>query len=263
MILNVIVEDKKKRLAEQKQCIDEESMRRRALETTKSSVGFYEALKKEGLSVIGEFKKASPSHGEMRSPIGLEERIRQYNGAVDAISCLTEEDHFYGSAQDLKEVRQLSLLPILRKDFIIEAYQVYEAKVLGADAILLIAAILCDEDFKALYQLAYELGMDVLCEVHDETELQRMKKLGVKIIGINNRNLKTFEVSLETTRNLAAQVPPGTLLVSESGVSSPEDIRALKRSGVDAVLIGTALMETENPRERVLGWKALYQEEQE
>lgn len=261
MILDVIVEDKKKKLAGQKQRMDEESMRQLALKTKRSSVSFYEALKKDGLSVIGEFKKASPSHGEMHSPIGLEERLRQYNGAVDAISCLTEEDHFYGSAEDLKQIRQLSPLPVLRKDFIIEAYQVYEAKVIGADAILLIAAILEEKAFKALYQLAYELGMDVLCEVHDEEELQRMRGLGVKILGINNRNLKTFEVSLETTRKLAKQVPPGTLLVSESGISSLEDIRTLKNSGIDAVLIGTALMESESPQEQVRSWKKLYQEE--
>lgn len=143
-------------------------------------------------------------------------------------------------------------LPVIRKDFIIEEYQVYEAKVIGADAILLIAAILDDENFKRLYDLAYSLGLDVLCEVHDEAELQRMLALDVEIIGINNRNLKTFEVTMDTTKKLSAMLPKdfkerGKVLVSESGVSTDGDISALKQSHADAFLIGTALMESDNP----------------
>ena len=154
-------------------------------------------------------------------------------------------------------------LPIIRKDFIIDPYQVYEAKVIGADAILLIAAILDDEKFKELYDLAYSLGLDVLCEVHDETEMQRMLNLNVKIIGINNRNLKTFEVNLDTTRKLAGMVTEkmrsdGTLLVSESGVSGTEDVKVLAESGADALLIGTVLMEAEKPSELVYDYKRIY-----
>lgn len=258
MILDVIVEDKKKRLIEHKSKISEADMKKSALESTRKSYSFYNALAKKGLSIIGEFKKASPSHGVMNNKIDLTDRIDQYNEAVDAISCLTEEDHFNGSVDYLKQIRSMTTLPIIRKDFIIDEYQVYEAKVIGADAILLIAAILDDETFKHLYDLAYGLGLDVLCEVHNEEEMQRMIALDVKIIGINNRNLKTFEVSLDTTKKLAKMVPEGNVIVSESGVSSDEDIIKLSESNVDALLIGTAFMENENPKKLAYHWKELH-----
>ena len=152
----------------------------------------------------------------------------------------------------------MTTLPIIRKDFIIDEYQVYEAKVIGADAILLIAAILDDKKFKELYDLAYSLGLDVLCEVHDEEELKRMINLDVKIIGINNRNLKTFEVSLDTTKRLAAMIPDGKVVVAESGVSNDKDIITLKKSGAAAMLIGTALMEAESPGKIAALWKNAY-----
>lgn len=258
MILDDIVAAKKKRLPEHKAVISEEQMKEKALASTRVSHSFYDALAKNGLSIIGEFKKASPSHGKMNSKVDLTSRIDQYNAAVDAISCLTEEDYFNGGVEYLKSIRQMSELPIIRKDFIIEEYQVYEAKVIGADAILLIAAILDDDTFKRLYELAYSLGLDVLCEVHDEEEMKRMIGLGVKIIGINNRNLKTFEVSLDTTRRLCTMAPDGVILVSESGVSSDADITVLKESGADALLIGTAFMEADNPKELALHWKDIY-----
>ena len=258
MILDVIVEDKLKRLPEHKKRISEEEMTRLAIESHRVSHSFYDALAKGGLSIISEFKKASPSHGNMNNKITLEERIKQYGESADAISCLTEEDHFKGSTEYLKQIRQMTDLPIIRKDFIIDPYQVYEAKVIGADAVLLIAAILDDSRFKELYDLAYSLGLDVLCEVHNEEEMQRMINLGVKIIGINNRNLKTFEVSLDTTKKLASLAPEGTVLVSESGVLNDDDIKVLKASGADALLIGTAFMENENPKGLALEWKAIY-----
>ena len=148
MILDVIVEDKKKRLVEHKNTISEEDMKQEALNLKRQSISFYDALRKQGLSIIGEFKKASPSHGKMDNKIDLTERIRQYSESADAISCLTEEDHFNGSTEYLKQIRSLTNLPIIRKDFIIDEYQVYEAKVIGAEAILLIAAILDDKKFK-------------------------------------------------------------------------------------------------------------------
>lgn len=263
MILDVIVEDKKKRLIEHKANISEDEMKWQALSSKRDSISFAQALAKNGLSVIGEFKNASPSHGAMNIKVGFDERILQYNASVDAISCLTEEDHFYGSTAYLKSIRQMTRLPIIRKDFIIEPYQVYEAKVIGADAILLIAAILDDETFQMLYDLAYSLGLDVLCEVHDEEELQRMLALDVKIIGINNRNLKTFEVAVDTTKRLSECFSEdfrkrGGILVSESGISADEDILALKQSGADAFLIGTALMESENPGTLTAHWKEVY-----
>ncbi len=256
MILDDIVKAKKIRLEEQIKHISLEDMKKEALKSDRVSVSFYDALKKKGLSIIGEFKKASPSHGTMANKIDLIKRIDCYNEAVDAISCLTEEDYFNGSVDYLKQIRTMTSLPIIRKDFIFTEYQVYEAKVIEADAILLIAAILDDATFKKLYDLAYQLGLDVLCEVHDEWELNRMIQFGVKIIGINNRNLKTFEVTLDTTKRLAAMVKD-TVLVSESGVLHDEDIKILKESHVDALLIGTALMEADDPKALALRWKQI------
>lgn len=256
MILDDIVKAKKIRLEEQIKHISLEDMKKEALKSDRVSVSFYDALKKKGLSIIGEFKKASPSHGTMANKIDLIKRIDCYNEAVDAISCLTEEDYFNGSIDYLKQIRTMTSLPIIRKDFIFTEYQVYEAKVIEADAILLIAAILDDATFKKLYDLAYQLGLDVLCEVHDEWELNRMIQFGVKIIGINNRNLKTFEVNLDTTKRLAAMVKD-TVLVSESGVLHDEDIKILKESHVDALLIGTALMEADDPKALALRWKQI------
>lgn len=256
MILDDIVKAKKIRLEEQIKHIRLEDMKKEALKSDRVSISFYDALKKKGLSIIGEFKKASPSHGTMANKIDLIKRIDCYNEAVDAISCLTEEDYFNGSIDYLKQIRTMTNLPIIRKDFIFTEYQVYEAKVIEADAILLIAAILDDATFKKLYDLAYQLGLDVLCEVHDEWELNRMIQLGVKIIGINNRNLKTFEVTLDTTKRLAAMVKD-TILVSESGVLHDEDIRILKESNIDALLIGTALMEADDPKALALRWKQI------
>ncbi len=256
MILDDIVKAKKIRLEEQIKHISLEDMKKEALKSDRVSVSFYDALRKRGLSIIGEFKKASPSHGKMASKIDLVKRIDCYNEAVDAISCLTEEDYFNGSVDYLKQIRKMTKLPIIRKDFIFTEYQVYEAKVIEADAILLIAAILDDVTFKKLYDLAYQLGLDVLCEVHDEWELNRMLQLGVKIIGINNRNLKTFEVTLDTTKRLAAMVNDA-VLVSESGVFTDEDIKILNESHVDALLIGTALMEANDPKTLALRWKEM------
>ena len=266
MILDVIVEDKLKRLPEHKKRISEEEMTRLAIESHRVSHSFYDALAKDGLSIISEFKKASPSHGNMNNKITLEERIKQYGESADAISCLTEEDYFKGSTEYLKQIRQMTDLPIIRKDFIIDPYQVYEAKVIGADAVILIAAILDDSRFKELYDLAYSLGLDVLCEVHNEEEMQRMLNLDVKIIGINNRNLKTFEVDLDTTKKLADMVTQemrkaGKLLVSESGVADTDDIKVLAKSGADALLIGTVLMEAPKPEELISEFKEVYNAE--
>lgn len=260
MILDEIVAAKKRKLPEHKAKVSEEKMKEMALSSSRKCNSFYDALRKDGLSIIGEFKKASPSMGEIRSKIELTDRIEQYNASVDAISVLTEEDYFNGGVEYLQKVRSITNLPIIRKDFIIEEYQVYEAKVIGADAILLIAAILDDAAFKKLYDLAYSLGMDVLCEVHDEEEMQRMLDLDVKIIGVNNRDLKTFEIKLSTTAKLAKMVPPEKVFVSESGVTDDEHVKLLRESRVDALLIGRAFMESENPRELAGKWKKIYQE---
>ncbi len=258
MILDEIVEAKKIRLPEHKKKISGEEMKELALASTRKCISFHDALAKQGLSIIGEFKKASPSMGVINNKLELTDRIGQYNASVDAISVLTEEDYFHGGAEYLKEIRKISSLPILRKDFIIEEYQVYEAKVIGADAILLIAAILDDETLKRLYDLAGSLGLDVLCEVHDETEMKRVLELDFPIIGINNRNLKTFAIELSTTTRLAKMVPKEKVLVSESGVTEDSHISLLKQSDVNALLIGRAFMESENPKELAAHWKKVY-----
>jgi len=256
MILDDIVRDKKKRLIEHKQNVSEEEMIELAKASSRTSVSFYEALAKDGLSIIGEFKKASPSMGVLEVKVDLLDRIDQYNASVDAISVLTEEDYFNGSTQYLQDIRKISPLPIIRKDFIVDEYQIYEAKVIGADAILLIAAILTDEEMKGFYDLAYELGLDVLLEVHDEEELYRALALGAKIIGVNNRNLKDFSITLETTKKIKALVSKDQVFISESGVTTDEDVEFLKTCEVSGLLIGRAFMESENPEALAKKWKS-------
>ncbi len=257
MVLDKIVADKKKRLVEHKARISEAEMKELAIACERESISFYQALAKEGLSIIGEFKKASPSHGKMDNKIDLTKRIESYNASVDAISCLTEEDSFLGNVKYFKQIREMTNLPMIRKDFIIDPYQIFEAKVIGADCILLIAAILTDRELKMFYELAYALGMDVLVEVHDEQEMMRAIGLDAQIIGVNNRNLKDFSIDLNTTKKLAQMLPDETILVSESGVMTEQDVLFLKQSRVDALLIGTVFMENENPKELAKCWKAL------
>lgn len=256
MILDVIVEDKKKRLPEHKKNISEIKMRELAEKYKGKKHGFYQALSKSGISIIGEFKNASPSIGKIKSKINLLNRIDEYNESVDAISCLTEEDHFDGNVDYLKKIRTITELPILRKDFMIDPYQFYEAKAIGADAVLLIAAILDDAQMKDFYQLSKELELDALVEVHDEKELERAMKIDADIIGVNNRNLKDFTISLDTTVQLSKLVPEDKVLVAESGILQDADVELLKECGVDAFLIGRALMEAEHPKEVAKRWKA-------
>jgi indole-3-glycerol phosphate synthase len=260
MILDQIVEDKKIRLPEHKARVSEQEMR--ALAEEKRNVQFaehtfYENLKKSGISIIGEFKKASPSLGSITSKIDLMERIEDYNASVDAISCLTEEDHFHGNVDYLRQIREKSPLPILRKDFMIEEYQFYEAKVIGADAVLLITAILDDVQMHDFYQLARELNLDVLVETHDEKEVERALKIDPRIIGVNNRNLKDFSISLENTKRLRRYVPQDKVFIAESGIMGDADVAFLKEVGVDGFLIGRAFMESENPRALASHWKAM------
>ena len=259
MILDKIVEDKKVRLVEHKSRVSEADIKREAENTIKDGDFrvnlFYNALAADGISIIGEFKKASPSLGKIDSKIDLMERIDEYNASVDAISCLTEEDHFNGNIEYLKQIREVSLLPILRKDFMIDEYQFYEARVIGADAVLLITAILDDAQMLDFYQLARELKLDVLVETHDEYEIERALKIDPRIIGVNNRNLKDFSISLENTGRLKKYIPQDKISVAESGIMNDSDVEYLKEVGVDAFLIGRAFMESENPKELALRWK--------
>ncbi len=258
MILDKIVEDKKIRLKEQKESISLSEMRRLAEEAGQNGAGFFEAIAKPGISIIGEFKKASPSLGTIESLIDLTERIDEYNTSVDAISCLTEQDHFSGCVEDFEEIRAMSPLPMLRKDFMIDEYQFYEAKAIGANAILLIAAILDDHQLRSFYQLARELEMDALFEAHSEREMDRILNCGALIVGVNNRDLNDFTIRLETTEKLSRMVPEDRVFVAESGITKDRDIEFLARCGVNALLIGRAFMESEKPKELADHWKCVY-----
>lgn len=204
---------------------------------------FAAALRSPGVSLIAEVKQASPSKGLLRHDFDAVALARVYedNGAA-AISVLTDQHFFQGNLDHLRAVRQNVGLPVLRKDFILDPYQVYEARAAGADAILLIVAALGDGDLKALYRLVYELGMAALVEVHNEAELERALKIGPRIVGVNNRDLRTLKVDLKTTARLRPLVPAEVVLIAESGVHTRADVAQLAAIGVDAMLVGEALV---------------------
>jgi indole-3-glycerol phosphate synthase len=209
---------------------------------------FNEALVRPGLSLIAEFKRGSPSAGEIRPGAGVAEMVRAFErGGAAALSVLTEERHFAGSLHDLRAAREASDLPILRKDFFVDPYQLYEAAANGADAVLLIVAALGDHDLATLYGEARALDLDCMVEVHDETDLERALTIDADVIGINNRDLEDFSVRVETTVELLTDIPAGKTVVSESGYVRPDQLDELERIGVDAVLVGEALMRAEDP----------------
>jgi indole-3-glycerol phosphate synthase len=204
---------------------------------------FAAALAAPGLSVIAEHKRRSPSAGVIRHELELADVVAAYErGGAAALSILTEEHSFGGSLADLQTARRVASLPILRKDFVVDPYQVAESVVLGADAILLIVAALDAGLLDALYQQAASLGLDALIEVHDRAELEVAARIGAKVIGINNRDLTTLEVDTERTHALLPQVPNGAVVVAESGFSDRRELDRLADAGVDAVLVGEALM---------------------
>jgi len=222
---------------------------------------FLQALQGPGISVIAEFKRSSPSAGTLREAPDLHEMVGAYaRGGASALSILTEESCFSGSLADLHSARERTQLPLLRKDFVIDEYQVYEAAEAGADAILLIAAVLQDDDEMAsLYGLTRELGLDVLFEVRDQKELRRALSLNADLIGINNRNLKTrpsrpriFDVDIGRTSRLFDEIPPGVTVVAESGLETRRELDVLEDLGVHAALIGSALMCAPNPEAKCL-----------
>lgn len=209
---------------------------------------FAAALAAPGLSVIAELKQASPSRGVLRSDYRPREIAPAYESAgAAALSVLTEEQFFRGSLTDLQEAREATSLPVLRKDFILDAYQVYESAAAGADALLLIAAVLNDGELGSLIELADRLEMAALVEVHSEAEVGRALAAGARIIGINNRDLRTFEVNLETSLHVRAGIPAGIMTVSESGIGAAADLEKLREAGFDAVLIGERLMTAPDP----------------
>ena len=199
-------------------------------------------------AVIAEIKRASPSKGVLREDFRPAEIALSYErGGAACLSVLTDMDFFQGSDDYLRQARAACALPVIRKDFIIDPYQVYEARAIGADCILLIVACLDDHQLRDLNALARELGMDVLVEVHDAAELDRALRVPGRLIGINNRDLRTFEVSLETTIGLLDEIPEDRILVTESGIQRREDVSRMRRHGVNAFLVGEAFMRAEDP----------------
>lgn len=226
---------------------------KRRIKDRETPRGFADSLSKgPGLKLIAELKQASPSQGRLRErfdPAGIA-RIFEEEGAA-AISVLTEERFFLGSLDDLGRVRKASTRPLLRKDFLIDEYQVYEARAFDADAVLLIAAILDDSRLKDFQSLARDLGMDSLVEVHTEAEVDRALRADARLIGINNRDLATFKTDLATTFRLVRGIPDDRLVVSESGISQRKDIDRLMEAQVDAVLIGETFMKSSDIRAKI------------
>jgi Indole-3-glycerol phosphate synthase len=256
-ILQKIVEAKKVRLNQRKKNLPLNALIEK-IEKNKKSIynfNFSQAIKRksdEPIKLIAEIKKASPIKGILKK-YDITEMAETYmiNGA-DAISVITEEDFFLGNPEYIKKIKlKYPDMPVLRKDFIIDEYQVYESKALGADAILLIANILDFEQIKKLYELAQSIGLDVLLEIHNEDDLKKALSANVKIIGINNRNLKTFKISLNTTLKLKTLIPEDKITVSESGISTRADVEKLLKKGIDAILVGTSIVLSNAPAEKI------------
>ncbi len=241
-ILSQIVERKRERLEQAKR---KTPMRElvASMPTVSGGGRFVRGLKRDGINIIAEIKRRSPSKGVIRDDFHPVRIALNYtaNGAA-AISCLTEEDFFDGSLENLQAVREATPLPLLRKDFIFDQYQLYEAFSAGADAILLIAAILDGDQLDELMREAYALGLDVLVEVHNRSEMERVMRYDVRLLGINNRDLKTFVTTLDTSFDLAPDLPQTVTLVSESGIRTHDEIERLRAAGFDAFLIGEELM---------------------
>jgi indole-3-glycerol phosphate synthase len=250
MFLTEIIELKKNRVEIAKANRDFDELKRVAIakrETAKHH-RLRENLQRDQINIIAEIKRASPSKGVINDKIDVAEVAKSYeSGGACAISVLTEEDRFKGSLEDLIKVRNAVETPILRKDFIFDEFQIYEAAEAGADVILLIAAMLDDESLVKLHDLAErELGLDALVEVHTLEELERVKKMNAKIIGINNRDLHTFKVSLDVSRELIKHAPANALMITESGFSTKEEITELRELGFAGFLIGETLMRSRN-----------------
>ncbi|HEY3582275.1 MAG TPA: indole-3-glycerol phosphate synthase TrpC [Pyrinomonadaceae bacterium] len=252
-VLSEIIARKRERLAEAKALIGLDKLRQDALAKRRDSTphALRHALQGEGVNIIAEFKRRSPSKGIIRAGADLQSIVRSYEaGGAVALSVLTEEDYFDGSLDDLGAAKKSVALPVLRKDFVFDEYQIFEAATAGADAVLLIVAALDDRQLASLRRLAEdELEMDALVEVHEPYEMDRAVKSGATIIGVNNRNLKTFEVSLETSVQLAPLAPRGALLVSESGLNEAADLRRLREQGFHGFLIGETLMRARDPEQ--------------
>lgn len=242
-ILEQLAEHAAERTQKAKQLVSLDEIKQRALSLPKGMFAFENALKTRDISFICECKKASPSKGLIAPDFPYLQIAKDYEAAgADCISVLTEPKWFLGSDEYLKEIAQTVSVPCLRKDFTVEPYMIYEAKLLGAAAVLLICAILDEEQIKTDIGICDELGLSALVEVHDEAEVRMALNAGARIVGVNNRNLKDFSVDTENSRRLRDLIPKDVLFVSESGVGSAQDIERLREIGVDAVLVGETLM---------------------
>jgi indole-3-glycerol phosphate synthase len=250
-VLSEIIATKQKRVSASKEIVPIEQMRRVAREVRVGAKPHVlrNALRAGAISIIAEFKRRSPSKGPIRADANLIEVVQSYQaGGAVGISVLTEEDYFAGSLDDLRQAKAAVDLPVLRKDFVFDEYQVYESAAAGADAILLIVAALDDDALLSLRRLAEdELGMDALVEIHTSDEMKRAAACGANLIGVNNRDLRTFEVSLEASLSLAREAPADALLISESGLNDSSDLQRLGAAGYHGFLIGETLMRADNP----------------
>jgi len=248
-ILDKIVEARRESIAHRKRVLPDVALKI-AVEKGEPARDFAGALSREGFNVIAELKKASPSKGMLREQYAPAELAAALAGAgAAALSVLTEEEFFLGSLADLKAARKAVGIPVLRKDFIIDPWQVWEARAAGADTFLLITAILSDEALRELLELGRSLGMDALVEVHSSEEVERAVAVGARIIGVNNRDLRDFSVKLETSLELVKEIPEACIAVSESGLRTHEDLARLRRAGFDAFLVGEQLMRYAEPAE--------------
>lgn len=260
MILDVLAASSRKRVAAAKEKIPMKTMEKLALEalekTRNISLSFEHSLSSPGISFICEIKRASPSKGLIASKFPYLEIARDYETAgADAISILTEPEYFLGSSDYLTEISHEVKIPLLRKDFTVGPYQIYEAKAIGASAVLLICALLDTNALKEDLRLCQSLGLSALVEAHDEEEIHSALSAGARIIGVNNRNLKTFEVDFNNSLRLRSLVPTDVLFVAESGIKTESDIRFLSEAGVNAVLIGESLMRSPDKKEIINGFK--------
>ncbi len=254
-ILQKIIARKREEIAERAAAVPVEQLRERAAGQTPPR-GFGAALRAKiaagEAAVIAEIKKASPSKGVLREDFRPAEIARSYaRGGAACLSVLTDRDFFQGHEDYLRAARDACELPVIRKDFLVDAYQIDEARAIGADCVLLIVSALDDATLERLHLRAGELGMDVLVEVHDRAEMRRAVALGCELIGINNRNLRTFEVSLDTTTDMLDMLPQGALLVTESGIHQRADVARMRAHGVHAFLVGEAFMRVPEPGDRL------------
>jgi len=250
-VLSQIIAKKRERVEEAKRAVPLERLRSEAVakREPRASHALCRALQSEGINIIAEFKRRSPSKGVIRADADLASIVQSYKaGGAVALSVLTEEDYFEGSLADLRAAKATVDLPVLRKDFLFDEYQVFEAAAAGADAVLLIMSVLDDQQLESLRRLAEdELGLDALVEVHNSEEMDRAASCGAKLVGVNNRNLRTFQVSVETSLELAPFAPRNALLVSESGLNNAADLQRLKEHGFHGFLIGESLMRARCP----------------